>query len=40
MQILKENCRTEIEIKTSYQFDNQKKDSVITSLTFTNEKLN
>ncbi|CAD8110200.1 unnamed protein product [Paramecium sonneborni] len=40
MQILKENCRTEIEIKSSYQFDNQKKDSVITSLTFTVEKLN
>ncbi|CAD8076461.1 unnamed protein product [Paramecium primaurelia] len=40
MQILKENFRTEIEIKSSYQFENQKKDSVITSLTFTVEKLN
>ncbi|CAD8098496.1 unnamed protein product [Paramecium primaurelia] len=40
MQILKENCRTEIEMKSSYQFENQKKDSVITSLTFTVEKLN
>ncbi|CAD8184115.1 unnamed protein product [Paramecium octaurelia] len=40
MQILKENCRTEIELKSSYQFENQKKDSVITSLTYTVEKLN
>ncbi|CAD8199234.1 unnamed protein product [Paramecium pentaurelia] len=40
MQILKENCKTEIEMKSSYQFENQKKDSVITSLTFTVEKLN
>ncbi|CAK94197.1 unnamed protein product (macronuclear) [Paramecium tetraurelia] len=40
MQIIKENCRTEIELKNSYQFENQKKDSIITSLTFTVEKLN
>ncbi|CAD8180649.1 unnamed protein product [Paramecium octaurelia] len=40
MQIIKENCRTEIELKSSYQFENQKKDSVITSLTYTVEKLN